>query len=380
MNILLVTMSMDIGGAETHILELAKELKKRKNNVFVVSAGGKLVEKLIESGIEHVYAPLKDKKINHIIKSYKTIKSMIIEKKIDVVHAHARIPGAICGTVCKKMHVPFVTTVHGIYKVNFIYKLLTNWGERTLAVSEDIKNQVIKDYKLKKENVKVTINGIDTEKFKKNLEKKQEMQKEIGLKSGKKTVIHISRLDRESSNVAETLIKISPSLAKKGVQIVIVGDGNNFDELKKIASNAPNVIMTGARTDVNDVLNVADVFVGVSRSALEAMATEMIVILAGNKAYNQGYQGIFEKEKLKDALNTNFCCRAMKMLEPEELESDIEKALKMNENDEMGKYNRNVVERYYSVQKMADDAVQMYNEILEEKGSNSLFGDSIAKK
>ena len=46
MNILLVTMGMDIGGAETHILELAKELKRRKNKVFVVSNGGKYVEEL----------------------------------------------------------------------------------------------------------------------------------------------------------------------------------------------------------------------------------------------------------------------------------------------------------------------------------------------
>ena len=46
MRILLVTMGMDIGGAETHILELAKELKRRKNDVFIVSNGGKYVEEL----------------------------------------------------------------------------------------------------------------------------------------------------------------------------------------------------------------------------------------------------------------------------------------------------------------------------------------------
>lgn len=46
MRVLLVTMGMDIGGAETHILELAKELKKRGNDVFVASNGGKYVEEL----------------------------------------------------------------------------------------------------------------------------------------------------------------------------------------------------------------------------------------------------------------------------------------------------------------------------------------------
>ena len=58
MRILLVTMAMDIGGAETHILELAKELKRRGNEIFVASNGGKYVEELQKDGIEHIWAPL----------------------------------------------------------------------------------------------------------------------------------------------------------------------------------------------------------------------------------------------------------------------------------------------------------------------------------
>ena len=34
MNILLVTMEMNIGGAETHVLELAKALKKQENVII----------------------------------------------------------------------------------------------------------------------------------------------------------------------------------------------------------------------------------------------------------------------------------------------------------------------------------------------------------
>ena len=74
MNILLVTMEMNMGGAETHVLELAKALKRKKHNVFVISSGGKLVSELEKNGIQHIYAPLKDKKINHIITSIKTIE------------------------------------------------------------------------------------------------------------------------------------------------------------------------------------------------------------------------------------------------------------------------------------------------------------------
>ena len=47
--------------------------------------------------------------------------------------------------------------------------------------------------------------------------------------------------------------------------------------------------MTGGRTDINELVAVADVFVGVSRAALEAMAAEKPVIVAGN----EGYIGLF---------------------------------------------------------------------------------------
>ena len=40
MKILMVTMSLDIGGAETHIAELSKELKKRGFDIVIVSNGG----------------------------------------------------------------------------------------------------------------------------------------------------------------------------------------------------------------------------------------------------------------------------------------------------------------------------------------------------
>ena len=359
MNILLVTMEMKIGGAETHILELAKELKKQNNEVSVISAGGSFVPELEKNGVVHTYAPLKDKKPKHVLDSVNIIKKTILEKKIDVVHAHARIPGAICGYVCKKLKIHFVTTIHGIYRVNFLLKKITNWGEKALAVSEDIREHAIKEYKLNPDNIKVTVNGINLEKF-----KKQEITENFGFEVDRKRkkIIHISRLDKESSKVAETLIEISGELEKdikEGIDIIIVGSGNYIDELKQKAQCCKNVIFTGARTDVEKILNIADAFVGVSRAALEAMATELPVILAGNPDYGQGYQGIFNKKKLELAKSTNFTCRGLEKIEKETLKKDILQVLEEDVKT-MGTYNRSVVKEYYPVEKMTSDALELY--------------------
>ena len=96
---------------------------------------------------------------------------------------------------------------------------------------------------------------------------------------------------------AERLIQIAPILSWEvdGIQIVIAGGGGRFEELrmKADAANAQIgrkcIYMLGARSDISDIVAAADLFVGVSRAALEAMAAEKLTILAGN----EGYAGLF---------------------------------------------------------------------------------------
>ena len=52
-NILLSLMQLNIGGAETHVVELAKELKRKGFNVIVTSNGGVYVKELEDAGIKH---------------------------------------------------------------------------------------------------------------------------------------------------------------------------------------------------------------------------------------------------------------------------------------------------------------------------------------
>ena len=296
MKILLVTMGMDIGGAETHILELAKELKRRGNEVFVASNGGKYVDELKEANIEHIYAPLNNKKIKNIITSYKILKQTIIDKKIDLVHSHTRITSFICGLLKKKLNFPYVTTAHWTFKVTPLLKMMTNWGENVVAVSEDIKEYLMKNYKVNSDNIFVTVNGIDTEKFSKDVDY-SDIKKEFGLKDNTNRIVYISRLDESRALVAKQLVNISEKLNEKiaNLEIVIVGGGDVFDEINQKANeikqklNKKLIIMTGARTDINKFASSGKMFIGVSRAALEAMACEQPVIIAGNEGYLRNF-------------------------------------------------------------------------------------------
>ena len=63
------------------------------------------------------------------------------------------------------MKFPFVTTAHWVFTSKGILRYLTDWGQRTVAVSDDIKAYLIREYGIPAEHISITINGIDTEKF-----------------------------------------------------------------------------------------------------------------------------------------------------------------------------------------------------------------------
>lgn len=369
MNILLATMGMDIGGAETHILELAKELKRRNNNVYVVSNGGKYVEELQQSGIEHIWAPLNNKKPHNMIKSYKILEKAIKDKKIDIVHSHSRISSFICGLLEKKMKFPFVTSAHWTFKVTPLLKAMTNWGQYTIAVSDDIKDYLIKNYNVDSNKIIVTVNGIDTEKFSKNVDF-SDIEKKFNLSKNSRRIVYISRMDESRALVARQLIKISKELDKEieNLEIVIVGGGDVFEELKKECEKINSelgkrlLIMTGARTDINKFAASGEIFIGVSRSAFEAMACEVPTIVAGN----EGYLGIFDETKLNKGIETNFCCRGLEMPTEEVLKRDIIELMNNNNKENYGKYNREIIQKYYSIKRMVDDCEEAYRAVLKK--------------
>ena len=157
--VLMALMGLEIGGAETHVVELSKELHRQGWEVVVVSNGGVYEHELTDAGIRCYHAPLHKRNLALMHRSLRILRRVIREEKPDVVHAHARIPALLCGMLQKEMGFPFVTSAHWVFYVNFILSRIANWGERTIAVSDDIKQYLIDNYGVPAEHISVTING-----------------------------------------------------------------------------------------------------------------------------------------------------------------------------------------------------------------------------
>lgn len=383
MRVLMATMKLDIGGAETHIVELSKALAKRGVEVFAASAGGAYTAELEAAGIKHFKVGLCSKSPLAMLRAYKSLKKIIIENKIDVVHAHARIPAFLCGLLSARYRFRFVTTAHWVFDTRFPFNLLTNWGARSLAVSEDIKKYLMENYGCPADNILVTINGVDTEKFSADIDF-SDVAREFSFRDGARRIVYVSRMDTDRSLAAHKLLEAAPELAESfsDLEIVIVGGGNDLDSIEKEAAEVNKnigrkmVITTGARCDINKFTAAGDVFVGVSRAALEAMACEKPAIIAGN----EGYIGIFDEKRLDTAIATNFCCRGCGETTAEKLCADLKAILDDDKADlrkSLGEISLDTVKKYYSVDTMAGDALKMYISVIKDSKIGEVSTDEL---
>lgn len=376
--ILMTTMGLNIGGAETHIVELSKELKKRGYDILVASNGGVYVDELVKAGIKHYNVPLNTRNVIKMYRSLRLLRKIIKEEKVDIVHSHARIPGFVTGLLHHSLDFTFVTSAHWVFNTAHGLKYLTNWGQKVIAVSEDIKQYLIDNYNTPEDNIYVTINGIDTDKFSPDISG-SEIIREFGLNDQAPIVSYVSRMDSDRAMVAEQLIDIAEQLDNRiaGIQFLIAGGGDVFDKLKEKADAVNGrlkrkcIVMTGARTDINKIVAVGDLFVGVSRAALEAMSAAKPVIVAGN----EGYIGIFAEDKLSIAQENNFCCRGCEMSDRQKLSEDILRLISADAQTkaDLGRYGREVIFKFYSVSKMADDCIKMYEDAYELNHSRNIL-------
>lgn len=363
--ILMALTRFDIGGAETHVLELSLELSRMGYHVVVASNGGVYEQNLKEAGIRHYTIPMHSKTPKNIATSLRTLKRVVKEEKIDIVHAHGRIPAFLCGILRKFVKFTFVTTAHWVFDTSHGLKYVSNWGDKVMAVSEDIKTYLMENYRTNPADIYVTINGIDTAKFCKTADT-SDVISEFSLSETSAKIVYISRMDEDRARLAFELVEIAPELVKikPDLEIVIVGGGNVFPQLEEKVREINRsigrrvIVLTGSRTDIYKFAALGDLFVGVSRSALEAMACEKPVIVAGN----EGYIGIFDETKLAAAIDTNFCCRGLEMSSCERLLADVKTLLTNSgeENARLGSFGRTLILNNYSLSKMAQDCVKMY--------------------
>ncbi len=356
LRILLLSAGMDIGGAETHVLELARSLSIRGHSVTVASSGGRLAQRLSDSGVGHVTLPLSRRSLPSLLRARLGLWRLVKKGNFDIVHAHSRLSAFLASGICRSVGARLVTTAHARYRESGYLDRLSRWGSGAIAVSYDLyKYLLTRKSAVPLERIAVIPNGIDTERFAPTE------------KDGKAlTVAFLSRLDDDCSRGAFSLCRIAERLAAEygEIQIRIGGGGSRYAELKKLAEQVNTrlercfIVAEGNIDDTADFLSDADVFVGVSRAALEAMSCGVPVVLAGD----EGFLGVLDTRALPLAESTNFCARGSAAVSDERLFLALRALLDKSagERASLGRELREYVKERHSVSLMAEQTERFY--------------------
>lgn len=367
MKILLLADRMETGGAETHIAQLARELQKKGCEVSVLSEGGALSDALAREGIEQIDADLSTKNPFRLLKTGRALGRLQREEGFDVLHAHTRKTALLLRAV-KPTDTARIVTVHARFRTSALLKCLCFWGDRTVAVSEDLRAYVCDAYGVAAERVSVIPNGIDCTRF---------SPPDPDARLGAPRVLFASRLDADCARGAALLCELAPALIRQfpGVRIEIAGGGDAYREIYACADAVNRrmgrtVVRTrGQIADMPALLRESDIFVGVSRAAMEAAACGCAVILCGN----EGYGGILTAETADAAALSNFCARAGAMPNAEALFGDLSRLIEHpDQRKRYGDEGRHLIAAEYDAAEVCRQTLALYRSALPRKRTRTV--------
>lgn len=289
MNILYLSNHLNVGGITSYIFSLGKGLKGRGHNVFVASSSGDCLGKFIREGINYIPIPIRtkseiDPKI--LFSLFKLLK-YIKEKNIEIVHANTRVTQVLACLIQKYSGRPYVSTCHGFFKPKFFRRLFPCWGQRVIAISQQVSDHLRDDFKVENEKIRIIHNGIDLSRFpvQDSLVKSAAKEK-FGLQ-GAKVIGIIARLSDVKGHIylIQAMQKVLEEIPD--ARLLIIGEGREKRKLLDLARQLGiegSIFFMASAEDTFEVLSAMDVFVmpslkeGLGLSLMEAMACGIPVI------------------------------------------------------------------------------------------------------
>ena len=164
-----VLPSLVSGGVETGTIDIAKALVDKGHRAIVVSSGGQMVSFLDDIKATHITLPVHSKNPVVMWKNAQTLKQLIKQENIAVVHARSRAPAWSCYWATRSTNTPYITTFHGTYGAqNWLkrrYNAVMTRGERVIAISEFIAGHMRRIYGVEPTKLRVIPRGVKMDIF-----------------------------------------------------------------------------------------------------------------------------------------------------------------------------------------------------------------------
>jgi glycosyltransferase involved in cell wall biosynthesis len=301
-----------------------------------------------------------------------TIKVALTIKKrnYDIIHTHASKDLWLLVPALKiaRSSAPLLLTKHVgsfISKKDIMHNWLYQRVHFAIAISNVIRQNLINTTRLDEDKIILHYNGVDCDKFDPAKYNGNGVRNEYNIKEGEFLIGMVGRFSVGKGH--EEFIQAAQKLTEEhsNLKYIIVGEASRGEDsyeaqIKKLANDIDlhNIIFTGYRDDIPDVIAAMDIFIIPSHS--EAFGVALVEAMAmGKPSVCSNSDGI-----LDIALDgeTGYL---FEKKDPDDLKEKIEMLIQSPvKREEFGKAARKRVMEYFDFDKLIDGLVDKYKQII----------------
>lgn len=351
------------GGAQTHVLDLARGMRAFFETEVATGEEGFLTEACHEHGIPVHVVPHLEREVKPTadLRAVNELLALLRRTQPDIVHAHTFKAGFLGRYAAQRLSIPCVYTVHmwpfgravplsWRLAAPFCERLAARWCDRIITVSE-LGVKIAADHDVCDPAKVIPIrNGIPDHSA------RAQLRRETNL-----TCTMVARFTHFKDH--GLLLRAFASVPGD-VRLVLIGDGGTLPGAQRLAEQLgirSRVEFTGARSDVPELLAQTDLFVLASKqetlpiSILEAMRAGLPVIASD--------VGGISEEVVHE--QTGLLVRAGST---EQLSAALQRLLRQRTlRITMGRAGRTRFEQMFLAERMIDETAALYDDMLQER-------------
>jgi glycosyltransferase involved in cell wall biosynthesis len=305
--ILRVIARLNIGGPAIHVVLLTAGLDQKRFESLLVSGRenpgeGSMLDYALSHGVQPIIIPeivgefsLGPRELRALVRLYRLMR----RERPHIVHTHTAKAGFVGRLAARLARVPVVVhTFHGHILQGYysprknqllrgMERVMTRLTNRIIAVSEQVKQDLVTYGVAPAEKILVVPLGLELEPFLDGSHSRGAFRRELNLKGGERLVGIVGRLFPIKNHRLFLDAAALMARQERAVRFVIVGDGALRPEMEQYAhalAIADRVIFTGWRRDLPRIYADLDALVvtsnneGTPVSAIEAMAASCPVV------------------------------------------------------------------------------------------------------
>ncbi|MEJ6951734.1 glycosyltransferase family 1 protein [Natronospora cellulosivora (SeqCode)] len=319
MRILCIVGGMNAGGAETFLMKVYRSLDRSKYQMdfYVSSKGECYYDKEIKSMGGRIFRSVP--KTRNLFKSFKALHEVVKREEYLFVLRVSQHSLSSLDLIAAKLGGAKVLVFRssnsgtGGGNVDRILHTLFKWLTITvptikIAPSTEAANFMFGRKSIDKGNAIIVKNGLEIDNYKYNQEIRKRLRKEFNIED-KFVIGHVGRFNEQKNHLF--LLDIFEEILKRDNDsiLLLVGKGELEEDIKNKIDKLglkENVIFTGVRSDVPEIMMAMDVLIfpslyeGMPNTLIEAQATGLPCIASNSITKEANITGLMSFLSLKD--------------------------------------------------------------------------------